>query len=145
MGRLLIMKSGRRISLIRHAESCANVGLKTSKPAEIRLTYVGQQQARELDDLLWSHRPGSFLPHGLQGDEHTDSDGGNSHNLQLSKARAKAVADALILHGVGTESITAKGYGENKPIASNETAEGKAINRRVELGITVDGFRVADR
>lgn len=32
-----------------------------------------EQQARELDDLLWSHRPGSFLPHGLQGDEHTDT------------------------------------------------------------------------
>ena len=76
---------------------------------------------------------------------HTDNVGDDSYNMQLSRARAKAVAEALALHGVHRETIRSQGYGMERPVASNDSAEGKAMNRRVELDITVDNIRLAER
>lgn len=73
---------------------------------------------------------------------HTDSDGSETYNMDLSKRRAQAVVDILAANGVPSASIQAHGYGEAQPVASNETAEGKALNRRVELSITVDESKV---
>ena len=73
---------------------------------------------------------------------HTDSDGTDEYNMDLSKRRAQAVVDILAANGVPSASIQAHGYGETQPVASNETAEGKALNRRVELSITVDESKV---
>jgi OOP family OmpA-OmpF porin len=67
---------------------------------------------------------------------HTDSDGSDSYNLKLSDGRAHAVMDWLVAHGVEAERLSAKGFGEQKPIAENTTAEGKEQNRRVEFLIT---------
>ncbi|MEX0306201.1 MAG: OmpA family protein [Ruegeria sp.] len=64
---------------------------------------------------------------------HTDSDGEASYNLGLSERRANAVADILQANGVSYARITTVGQGENNPIASNLTPEGKAQNRRVEI------------
>lgn len=64
-------------------------------------------------------------------DGHTDSSGKASYNKSLSQKRANAVVAALIAQGVKASAITARGFGEETPIASNETAAGKAINRRV--------------
>ena len=64
---------------------------------------------------------------------HTDSDGSESGNLALSQERADAVAAALVARGVPETAITAVGYGESQPVASNDTAEGRAANRRTEL------------
>jgi len=64
---------------------------------------------------------------------HTDSSGDATHNLRLSGARAKAVVEYLVNKGIDASRITAKAYGEGSPIADNNTAEGKAKNRRVEL------------
>lgn len=66
---------------------------------------------------------------------HTDSDGDAGYNQQLSQRRAEAVRDYLIAKGVSAERISATGYGEAEPIASNATREGKAMNRRVELRV----------
>ncbi len=63
---------------------------------------------------------------------HTSSEGTNQHNLKLSQRRAQSVVDYLKMKGV-TNNLTAKGYGENQPIADNSTEAGKAENRRVEL------------
>jgi outer membrane protein OmpA-like peptidoglycan-associated protein len=73
---------------------------------------------------------------------HTDSDGAADYNLSLSEMRARAVSDILVGSGVPGASIQAHGYGETQPIASNDTADGKALNRRVELSITVDESKV---
>ncbi len=62
-----------------------------------------------------------------------DAQNTEAHNLKLSDARAKAVRDYLILKGVTAKRLEAKGYGESEPIASNDTAAGRAENRRVEL------------
>ncbi|MDX1443873.1 MAG: OmpA family protein [Gammaproteobacteria bacterium] len=64
---------------------------------------------------------------------HTDSRGSDSYNQQLSEERAKAVATALANDGVNPERMIVVGYGEARPIATNETAEGRQANRRVEL------------
>jgi len=64
---------------------------------------------------------------------HTDSVGSDAYNLNLSHQRAEAARDYLINKGVPASRLTAKGYGETKPIADNNTAEGRAKNRRVEL------------
>ncbi|MDH3628196.1 MAG: OmpA family protein [Acidobacteriota bacterium] len=64
---------------------------------------------------------------------HTDSSGADSYNQTLSEARARAVLDYLVEHGVSAASLSAKGYGESNPIADNGTRAGKATNRRVEL------------
>ena len=65
-------------------------------------------------------------------DGHTDSDAGDKHNQILSENRANAVKNFLAAQGL-TAEISINGYGESRPIASNDTAEGKQKNRRVEI------------
>ncbi len=69
----------------------------------------------------------------LSVEGHTDSDGSNESNLNLSEARAKAVVDAIVNAGIKKSRLTSVGFGEEKPIADNNTEEGKSKNRRVEL------------
>jgi outer membrane protein OmpA-like peptidoglycan-associated protein len=64
---------------------------------------------------------------------HTDDQGDENYNQQLSEFRAKAVKQYLIKKGIAAHRIEAIGYGESKPIATNETPEGRALNRRVEF------------
>jgi outer membrane protein OmpA-like peptidoglycan-associated protein len=66
---------------------------------------------------------------------HTDSDGSNKYNLDLSQRRAEAVQTFLADRGVDAARLVAKGYGEEVPIAANTTDEGKARNRRVEFNL----------
>ena len=75
---------------------------------------------------------------------HTDSDGAADYNLKLSEMRAQAVSDVLIANGVPGETIQIRGYGETQPVASNNTAAEKALNRRVELTITIDESKVPE-
>jgi lipid-binding SYLF domain-containing protein len=63
----------------------------------------------------------------------TDSTGNKESNLKLSEARADAVANWLADHGIDRGRLTTKGYGEDRPVASNETETGRRKNRRVEL------------
>lgn len=67
---------------------------------------------------------------------HTDSSGAEDYNQQLSQRRADSVSSFLVARGVIPARIVAYGKGETQPIASNETASGRAQNRRVELIIT---------
>ncbi|TDM08696.1 MAG: OmpA family protein [Ideonella sp. MAG2] len=64
---------------------------------------------------------------------HTDSDGSAALNDTLSKARAKAVSDALASRGVDAARMDSAGFSFNRPAASNSTEDGKRLNRRVEL------------
>ncbi len=64
---------------------------------------------------------------------HTDSDGDQDANQTLSENRAKAVLDRLVLMGIDSQRLKYKGFGETKPIDTNDTNEGKANNRRVEF------------
>ena len=69
-------------------------------------------------------------------DGHTDADGSEAYNLDLSRRRAEAVVRRLIEFGVDSNNITGGGYGESRPIASNDTPEGMAKNRRIEFKVT---------
>ncbi len=64
---------------------------------------------------------------------HTDARGTAAHNLALSRARATAVVDWLVAHGIAAERLRAEGRGEDEPVADNATAQGRALNRRVEI------------
>jgi OOP family OmpA-OmpF porin len=69
---------------------------------------------------------------------HTDSTGPAAYNQGLSERRANAVRDYLVAEGVEAEKITTVGKGEEEPVADNSTAEGRALNRRVELDVDVE-------
>ncbi len=66
---------------------------------------------------------------------HTDTQGGKEHNEELSLNRAKAVYNYLIENGIESERLSYAGYGYTQPIATNETAKGRALNRRTEFKI----------
>jgi outer membrane protein OmpA-like peptidoglycan-associated protein len=82
---------------------------------------------------------GKALKSGLAGQSfivagHTDSVGTAPYNQDLSVRRANSVTDYLIVHhGIELSRLTLKGYGETKPIASNDNEKGRALNRRVEF------------
>ena len=64
---------------------------------------------------------------------HTDSVGSDLYNQQLSEDRANAVRTALLERGVAPERVSARGYGETRPVAGNDDASGRQLNRRVEV------------
>jgi OOP family OmpA-OmpF porin len=66
---------------------------------------------------------------------HTDSVGTDAYNQGLSERRAASVKDYLVGKGVDASRLSTSGYGESNPIASNDTADGRALNRRVELNL----------
>lgn len=66
---------------------------------------------------------------------HTDNTGVAEHNLQLSQERADAIKAYLIRKGVKAKRLEAKGYGQTRPIESNDTERGREINRRVEINV----------
>lgn len=82
----------------------------------------------KLKDMILSN---SALKIEVSG--HTDNVGTKEYNLKLSEERAKAVQQALVKVGVPQERISCKGYGNDQPVATNDTEEGKELNRRVEL------------
>ncbi len=66
---------------------------------------------------------------------HTDSIGTDEYNVHLSDRRARAVVDYLVEHGIAASRLQAEGRGEREPVQSNQTAEGRMQNRRVELHV----------
>ena len=85
---------------------------------------------RALGRVLKNDYPGAIFVVG----GHTDSAGKNEYNQDLSERRAKAVLDYMKVR-VDTTKYTSVGYGETKPIESNDTDEGKQKNRRVEFNV----------
>lgn len=88
----------------------------------------------ELEKLLAFMQQNPTVKIEISG--HTDNEGGKEYNDTLSLQRAKAVYDYLTEHKTDAGRLTYKGYGYSKPISTNETAEGRAKNRRTEFKIT---------
>lgn len=97
-------------------------------------------EATKLDELagVFSNYPENIVV--LEG--HTDSDGSEAYNQTLSEKRAKSVENYLRGKNINIASLSSTGYGETRPVASNDTKEGKAMNRRVDIKISVDPNRV---
>jgi outer membrane protein OmpA-like peptidoglycan-associated protein len=74
---------------------------------------------------------------------YTDNVGGDDMNQKLSENRAGAVRDYLVQQGVGANSVSAKGFGNSVPVASNDNASGRQENRRVELVVSGDAIGTA--
>ena len=66
---------------------------------------------------------------------HTDSKGSDAYNFTLSDNRAKSVRDYILSKGIAPGRIISQGYGETKPVATNDTDDGRQLNRRVEFTI----------
>ena len=89
------------------------------------------KDTRVLDDAVVIMKANPTLTGEVRG--FTDSTGSEAHNQRLSEARANAVRDYFIKQGIAPARVRAKGFGQSNPVASNDTVEGRAMNRRVEL------------
>jgi outer membrane protein OmpA-like peptidoglycan-associated protein len=94
------------------------------------LKEESRQELSKLATILNKYEDTEIL---LEG--HTDATGSEEHNLELSRLRAQAVSNYLASIEVDPTRFTIMGYGESQPIASNETIEGRKLNRRVEVAI----------
>ncbi len=87
-----------------------------------------QTRLNQVADALMQSKQRTILIEG-----HTDSRGSAATNMALSQRRADAVRDYLVSRGYPSDKVTARGIGPDRPIASNDSAEGRANNRRVEI------------
>jgi outer membrane protein OmpA-like peptidoglycan-associated protein len=94
------------------------------------LKPISQQNITKLAETLRKYEDTNVLIEG-----HTDATGTEDYNLELSRRRAQSVANFLSSLNVSPTRFTIMGYGESQPITSNDTADGRAANRRVEIGI----------
>jgi len=123
-------------------------GVEVSRPSEgqidVRLTSdilfdwdsaalrtSSQQTVRDLADTFKRYSDINIIE--VEG--HTDSTGPERYNQGLSQRRAAAVRNYLVAQGVPSRRISARGFGETRPKGSNDTAEGRQLNRRVEIRI----------
>jgi outer membrane protein OmpA-like peptidoglycan-associated protein len=105
-----------------------------------RLTSEGMHTAQKLAMLLQQNPQRKVLVEG-----YTDSTGAADYNQALSERRANAVRTALLEQGVAVERIAIRGYGESYPVAANETAANRQLNRRVEIVVSDDSGRTIGR
>jgi outer membrane protein OmpA-like peptidoglycan-associated protein len=98
-------------------------------------SYILKPESKiELDKLSDLLKDNPLLNIEIGG--HTDNSGTPEYNQKLSENRALAVKDYLVSNTITSKRITAKGYGEKQPIATNDTDEGRALNRRTEFKVT---------
>ncbi|MFN5549589.1 MAG: OmpA family protein [Bacteroidota bacterium] len=98
---------------------------------EINSYRLNEQHTSGLDSLVDILASNPAIQIQING--HTDNSGSERHNLKLSRDRAEAVAIYLIDHAIDESRIAFTGYGSTRPLASNETEEGRRKNRRVEI------------
>jgi len=122
-------------------------GVEVSRPSE------GEIEVRLTNDILFDYDSAAlrsasrttlneladnfaqYPDNQITVEGHTDSTGSDAYNQRLSERRASSVADYLIESGVPSRDVIVYGYGESDPKASNDTAEGRQLNRRVEIHI----------
>jgi outer membrane protein OmpA-like peptidoglycan-associated protein len=105
-----------------------------------QLKSGGMRNVQKLADFFKQYPQRRVMIEGF-----TDSTGGLSHNQELSNNRASSVRTALLDMGVGTERISSRGYGESYPVAGNDTAAGRQLNRRVEIIVSDESGNIAPR
>ena len=107
---------------------------------QAQLKSGGMRNVQKLADFFKQYPQRRVMIEGF-----TDSVGSNSQNQELSDQRANSVRMALLDMGIGTERMTSRGYGESYPVAGNDTAAGRQMNRRVELIVSDNSGNIAPR
>ena len=125
---ILQTRDSARGLIVNMSDVLFDTGSSTLKPG-------AREKLAKISGILLAH-PGLTL----QIEGHTDSVGSDDFNQQLSERRADSVRDFLASQGVGATSMTAKGFGKTQPVASNDNAEGRQRNRRVELVVNGDAI-----
>lgn len=100
----------------------------------------GMASVRKLAEVMMQNPDRSVSVEGF-----TDSTGSAAHNQQLSERRAASVAQALTSMGVAPERVATHGYGESYPVASNDSAANRQLNRRVEIVLSNEGQPIPPR
>ncbi len=109
-------------------------------PDMAQIKSGGMRNVQKLADVLKQYPERNVLIEGF-----TDSTGDDNHNQALSDRRANTVRTALLGMGIGNDRVTGRGYGKTFPVAGNDTAAGRQLNRRVEAIISDDSGRIAPR
>jgi len=112
-------------------EVLSRTGAIYFRPASARLDEKSRPLLAEVVDVV-----GKCPKLKVEVSGHTDSDGSPTANKNLSERRAKAVAAAIVAAGIPSTQIAATGYGEERPVAPNDTPKNKALNRRIEFSAT---------
>lgn len=113
---------------VAQALSALRTDLLRFQPGSARLDPASQEQLTRLAEAL-VHHPAAAVE--IQG--HTDASGDPNHNMVLSQWRAQAVRSSLLAQGVRENQLFATGFGATRPRGDNSTAEGRQLNRRIEL------------
>jgi outer membrane protein OmpA-like peptidoglycan-associated protein len=100
---------------------------------DVNSAVLRKESEKTLNEIFEALRHDLSLKVLVEG--HTDSTNTDAYNQTLSEQRAKAVVDWLLAKGIQTRRLKAKGFGRTRPVASNNTAQGRALNRRVELSV----------
>jgi outer membrane protein OmpA-like peptidoglycan-associated protein len=125
---ILQTRDSARGLIVNMSDVLFDTGSSTLKPG-------AREKLAKISGIVLAH-PGL----NLQIEGHTDSVGSDDFNQQLSERRADTVRDFLAEQGVSASAITARGFGKTQPVASNDTAEGRQRNRRVELVVNGDAI-----
>ena len=120
-------------SIIKESENLKNGIVLNNIFFNYNKATLRPESKTELENLIKLMNDNPNIKIEISG--HTDNIGSASYNQKLSESRAKAVVDYLIEHGIERSRLSYMGYGFEKPIASNDTEEGRQLNRRVEFKI----------
>ncbi len=112
-------------------DPCEGVVVLTGVNFDVDQSNVRPDAASILNDM--ADKLGRCPKKLIRVEAHTDSTGSDDYNQALSERRAQSVRDYLVGQGVSASVLETEGFGETRPIDSNDTAEGRARNRRVEL------------
>jgi outer membrane protein OmpA-like peptidoglycan-associated protein len=124
--RILETRDSNRGLIVNMSDVLFDVGKWTLKPG-------AREKLAKISGIVLTH-PGLML----QVEGHTDSTGSDEFNQVLSERRADSVREFLVQQGVRSETISARGLGKSQPVASNDTATGRQLNRRVEMIVSGD-------
>ena len=100
---------------------------------EFASSVLKKESEKQLDKFVEMYRKSPTMKLLING--HTDNVGSDEYNQKLSEDRAKSVYDYFLKHGIPADKMSVKGFGSKYPIDTNETEEGRAKNRRVEVDI----------
>ena len=125
---ILQTRDSARGLIVNMSDVLFDTGSSTLKPG-------AREKLAKISGILLAHRGLT-----LQIEGHTDSVGTDDFNQQLSERRSDSVRDFLAEQGVAGSTMTARGFGKTQPVASNDTAEGRQRNRRVELVVNGDAI-----